>query len=48
MERTDYIEKLLEEYSKSFDIDRDFEIGGIKPYAYGYFSTVSEKYVLQI
>ncbi len=46
MERTDYIEKLLEEYSKSFDIDRDFEIGGIKPYAYGYFSTVSEKYVL--
>lgn len=34
------------EYAKSFDISRDYEIGGIHADAYGFFSTVSEKYVL--
>ena len=41
-----YIQKLLEEYSKSFDITNDYEIGQVKARAYGYYSTVSEKYVL--
>ena len=41
-----FLEKLLREYSKSFDIERDYEIGGVKAEAYGYFSTVSEKYVI--
>ena len=41
-----FLEKILEEYAKSFDIVRDYEIGGIRADAYGYFSAVSEKYVL--
>ncbi len=41
-----FFETLLEEYSKSFDITRDYENGSVKADAYGYFSTVSEKYVL--
>ncbi len=41
-----FLEKLLEEYRKSFDITQDYEIGGVYAAAYGYFSTVSEKYVL--
>lgn len=41
-----FFEKLITEYSKSFDITRNFEIGGIKALAYGYYSTISEKYVL--
>ena len=46
MEKNKYIEKLLIEYSKSFDITRDYEIGGVRSLAYGFYSTVSEKYVL--
>lgn len=46
MVKETYIEELLNEYSKSFDITRDYEIGGVKAEAYGYFSTVSEKYVI--
>lgn len=42
----EYFEKLIEEYSKSFDITRDYEIGGVKADAYGFYSTISEKYVL--
>ena len=45
-DKNEYIEKLLQEYSKSFDIERDYEIGGVHAAAYGYFSTVSEKYVI--
>ena len=41
-----YFEKLLEEYSKSFDITRDYKIGPVVADAYGYYSTISEKYVL--
>ena len=46
MDKTEYIDKLINEYSKSFDIVRDYEIGGVKAAAYGYFSTISEKYVI--
>ncbi|SNU08533.1 hypothetical protein SAMN06297422_11837 [Lachnospiraceae bacterium] len=46
IDKDGYIEKLLQEYSKSFDITRDYEIGGVKARAYGYFSTISEKYVI--
>ena len=42
----DFFEKLLEEYSNSFDITRDYKIGSVTADAYGYYSTVSEKYVL--
>ena len=41
-----FLIKLLEEYSKSFDIVRDYEIGGVKASAYGFYSTISEKYVI--
>ena len=41
-----FLENLLKEYQKSFDIVRCYEIGGIKANAYGYYSTISEKYVL--
>ena len=41
-----FLEKLITEYAKSFDITRDYEIGGVKAPAYGFFSTISEKYVL--
>ncbi len=41
-----FLDNLLAEYRNSFDITRDFEIGGVKAAAYGYFSAVSEKYVL--
>ena len=41
-----FLEKLLTEYRKSFDIVRNYEIGGLQAAAYGYFSAVSEKYVL--
>ena len=42
----EFLERMLEEYRKSFDIVRDYEIGGITASAYGFFSTISEKYVL--
>ena len=45
-EGSDFLDLLLEEYSNSFDIQRGFEIGPVKADAYGYFSTISEKYVL--
>ena len=45
-EGSNFLDSLLEEYSKSFDIKRNFEIGPVRAGAYGYFSTVSEKYVL--
>lgn len=41
-----FLDRLLEDYANSFDITRDYEIGSVKAAAYGYFSTVSEKYVL--
>lgn len=41
-----YLERLLEQYSKTHDIVRDYEIGGIKSDAYGYYRKVSEKYVI--
>lgn len=40
------LDKLLEQYAKSFDIERDYEIGQVKAQAYGYFSKTSEKYVI--
>ncbi len=46
IDKTSYLENLLGEYAGSFDLVRDYEIGGVKALAYGYFSTVSEKYVL--
>ena len=45
-EQEQFLDKLLDDYQKSFDIERDYEIGGMRAQAYGYFSTVSEKYVL--
>ena len=41
-----YLEKLLEEYERSFDIIRDYKIGQTVSEAYGFFSTVSEKFVI--
>ena len=32
------LDKLLEQYAKSFDIERDYEIGQVKAQTYGYFS----------
>lgn len=46
MKKEQYFDRLLQEYAKSFDISRDYGIGGVHADAYGYFSTVSEKYVL--
>lgn len=42
----EYLNNLLEEYRKSFDVYTDYEIGGKMAAAYGYYSAVSEKYVL--
>jgi hypothetical protein len=44
--KSDFFDLLLEEYSKSFDITKDYENGPVRADAYGYFSTISEKYVL--
>lgn len=41
-----FLDRLLEEYSNSFDLVRNFEIGSVRADAYGYFSTISEKYVI--
>ena len=46
MDREQYLKKLTDEYRNSFDLTMDYEIGGARSYAYGRFSTVSEKYVL--
>lgn len=42
----EFLEHLLEQYSNTYDIVRDYEIGGIKADAYGYYQNVSEKYVI--
>ena len=42
----EFLDALLSQYTKTFDIVRDYEIAGTKAAAYGYFSTVSEKYVI--
>ena len=44
--KEEFLEKLLTEYQKSFDLVRDYEIGGVQAAAYGFYSAVSEKYVL--
>lgn len=41
-----YLDRLLERYAHSFDIYRPYSIGGDKYPAYGYFFSLSEKYVL--
>ncbi|MCR4691252.1 MAG: hypothetical protein K5739_07905 [Lachnospiraceae bacterium] len=41
-----YLDRILEHYAGSFDIEKDFSIGGKTAAAYGHFATVSEKYVL--
>ena len=41
-----FLDRLLEDYTNSFDITRGYEIGSVKAEAYGYFSTISEKYVI--
>ena len=45
-DKAEYLEKLLCEYQKSFDITRDYKIGDIVASAYGFFSSISEKYVI--
>jgi hypothetical protein len=45
-ENRKFLDRLLDDYSNSFDITRGFEIGSVKAEAYGYFSTISEKYVI--
>ena len=45
-EISNYMEKLLEQYSNSFDITRNYTIGNTTAYAYGFYSSFSEKYVL--
>ena len=42
----DYLDSLLEKYSQTFDLQRDYRIGPLVADAYGYFFTCSEKYVL--
>lgn len=41
-----YLDRLLERYRHSFDLFRPFSIGGVEYPAYGYFFSLSEKYVL--
>jgi hypothetical protein len=43
---SNYMEKLLEQYSNSFDITRNYTIGDTTAYAYGFYSSLSDKYVL--
>ena len=45
-DKAEYLEKLLCEYQKSFDITRDYKIGDVVASAYGFFSAISEKYVI--
>ena len=42
----EYLDKLLETYSQTFDLQRDYRIGQLTADAYGYFFTCSEKFVL--
>ena len=41
-----YLDRLLERYAHSFDVYRPFTIGGEEYPAYGYFFSLSEKYVV--
>ena len=41
-----YLERILNEYQKTFDIYRDYKIGDEVVDAYGYFNSHSEKYLL--
>ena len=41
-----YLDHLLERYAHSFDIHRPYSIGGEEYLAYGYYFSLSEKYVL--
>lgn len=42
----EFLDKLLEQYRNSFDIERDYKIGDVTAQAYGYFAKTDEKYVL--
>lgn len=46
MEKLGYLDRILDEYEKSFDIYKEYEIGDRKVSAYGYFNSHSEKYLL--
>jgi hypothetical protein len=46
MDAHDYLDRVLELYAPTFDIERPREAGGICFDAYGFFSSMSEKYVL--
>lgn len=46
MNNLGYLDKILNEYQKTFDIYRDYKIGDEVVYAYGYFNSHSEKYLL--
>ena len=46
MESAQYLENLLGSYTGAFDVERPYEIGGKIFDAYGYFYSMSEKYVL--
>lgn len=46
MENLGYLDRILAEYERSFDIHREYEIGDKKIDAYGYFNSYSEKYLL--
>ena len=46
MKTADYLDRLLQKYSGTFDIYRPYVIHGKEYPAYGYFSSHTEKYVL--
>ena len=45
MDAERYLDHMLERYARSFDIYRSYKIGGEEYPAYGYFFSLSEKYV---
>lgn len=46
MDAHDYLDRILELYAPTFDIERQRKAGGVCFDAYGFFSSLSEKYVL--
>lgn len=46
MENLGYLNRILTEYEKTFDIHREYKVGNKKVDAYGYFNSYSEKYLL--
>ncbi len=46
MEAKDYLEALIPYYKESFDLTLPYRLGGQEFFAYGYYFSTSEKYVL--